>query len=363
METVQYISSCTSKAQQLYTSSILLAISFVCYFFIHFLFIALCISWFLRFIERRIRLFQLMRSKSPLMVGLDIQSDEMKLLQLRHAKTGYIVENYGVVPLPAGVIVDGKIKRFDQVQAALIALVQRTHSDGCATVIALPASNVIIQPIKLAAYLTEQECEVEITSHISRYLPGVTESVGIDFVKLPGSDRDFQSILLVAARQEQLQTYITLVEQAGLRPQVVDVDSYALLRGAKLCRMAENAEPFALIDVGVSLTQLLVAHQQQIIFMQHWLTQDDMAWGVHIHRALQLYATTFPHLHIKTFLLSGHIDKHAVLFQEAVNFPIEIVNPFARLPFAVAATQNNVVFNGSQWLLALGLAARGSAAC
>jgi Tfp pilus assembly PilM family ATPase len=266
------------------------------------------------------------------------------------------MEDYGAMSLPEEAIVDGKIKRFDQVAAVLSRLVQQTRSRGCYTAIALPASAVIMQSIKLAAYLTEYECEKEIAANVARYLPGVTEAFCVDFVKLTEPESDYQHVMLIAVRQEQLQVYLTLGEKVGLKIRIVDIDSYALLRGVAWA--IGESTPLALMQIDRSLTQLIVANKEQIIFSERWLTSADIQWDSHAARALALYAEIHQQLPITTLFLAGDVAQYVPRLKNYVDVRMQIVNPLNHISLHEKRQEKNISRIAPCLLMAFGLATR-----
>ena len=62
-------------------------------------------------------------AKSRLALGLDIGSSSVKLVQLKEAKRGYILEAFGVAALPPEAIVDGALMNSTAIVEAIRGLV------------------------------------------------------------------------------------------------------------------------------------------------------------------------------------------------------------------------------------------------
>ena len=283
-----------------------------------------------------------LRKKPVISVGIEIHADEIKLLKLRHAAASYTIENYAVEPLPEDAIVDDKIKRVDRVQAALQKLVQKTRASGCPAAIALPANNVITKRIKLPICLSLLECEMEISANLSRYFPGMTAELYFDFFMLPSAGGDYHDLMLVAARAEDVQAYVSLVTTAGLLVKIVDVDSQAAWRGAQLSLTPEfrvATAVIALCEVGRSMTRLMVVQQQQIMHLQQWQNADFPDGEAQIKRVLQRFLAIHRQLQIDCLLLAGASWSR----QEGIDIPIRVENPFQNMRY-----QDSVSFAGLQ---------------
>jgi type IV pilus assembly protein PilM len=279
-------------------------------------------------------LLPFLRKKPVGCVGLEINTDEIKLLQLRQIEQRYTIENYAIVPLQDEAIVDDKIKRFDWVQSALHAIVKETNTAGYPTAIALPANSVICKQIKLAACLSEWECEVEIRANLSRYLPGMAAELCFDFFILPKASADYHDVLLVASRREQVQMYTTLVSAAALDVKIVDVDSHAWLRGAYLSLdplFSQMTSVLGVCDIGRSMTRLMIFQQQQILFMQQWQTVDFPEWELQIQRVLQRFGAMHRQSPLALLLLSGEGEHSVASLQDRLDIPVQTANPFQNM--------------------------------
>ncbi len=188
------------------------------------------------------------------LLGLDIQSDEIRLLQLQRAKKKCVIKKTVAMPLPVGSVVDGKIQEIEVVGDCLQKLVQDNRLQEHEVAIALPASSVLIQRISVARGLDEAEIEAEVISHLHHALPGVTEGLCYDYV-MPNQQEDIQNdVLVVATAFLHLNTPLTVVQNAGLKVRVVDVDQYALDRANQIVEQQRlSIEKKWLISLGLAL--------------------------------------------------------------------------------------------------------------
>jgi type IV pilus assembly protein PilM len=305
-----------------------------------------------------------LRAVTPAWVGLDINPDEIRLLQLKDTRSGWAVTSYAVEPLPVGAISDGKIRQPQIVRTALQNLVRATNTTGSPTAIALPANTVISQQIKLAACLSERQCEKQISHNLERYLPGVNEELCFDFMTTATSDNDYREIRLVASRLEQLRTYAEMVNNAGLQVKVVDVDAYAMMRAAKFSLGETNPNAIvAIVDVGKHVTQLMVFQQQHIIFSQQWQTMDLTQLPKALQRALHLCLANQSQLRIEHVLLSGKISALPLalqnVFQQELALTPTLANPFQAMSLA-AVNEDDLQQLATRFQICCGLATRDS---
>jgi type IV pilus assembly protein PilM len=288
----------------------------------------------------------------PFHLGLDVNADEIRLIALSKKRKIWQVERFACAPLPRGSIVDGKIRQFDSVQTVVNQLVKETGTRGCKTVIALPANSVISKRIKLSSALSPVECEMEIAANVQKYFPGMTDELCFDFTLLNSVDKSQHEILLVASRQEQLNTYVAVAQASGLKIKKVDVDSHALMRAGNF--ILPLAESVALLDVAETVTQFLVFQRQTIIYSQQWQTLAAELLEAQVRKTIQLCASSHPDLQIRQLMVAGK--------DVELNLDIEITraNPFYYMQTAKQVNKKSLNAAASRFLIPCGLALRGA---
>ena len=121
------------------------------------------------------------RQSAPLL-GIDISSSSVKLVELGRDKAGSLVlERCAIEPLERGWITDGNIEKFDEVADALRRLVKKSGTRTKNVALALPPSAVITKKITLPGGMTEQELEVQVESEANQYIPFSLDEVSLDF--------------------------------------------------------------------------------------------------------------------------------------------------------------------------------------
>ncbi len=178
-------------------------------------------------------LFQLQRAS---WIGLDIQDDAIRLLQLCSGRKRHTIVSYGKTTLLPGVVVEGKVRQADALRYAIHEVAKEKRMLGSRLAFALPLAAVITKRIPCAAVndLDDMACEAALRSNLPHYFPGMTEALCFDFAKLAPSATD-QELLLVASREAPLLQLTAVIRQAGLRPLVADVEAFALLRAILRC--------------------------------------------------------------------------------------------------------------------------------
>jgi type IV pilus assembly protein PilM len=177
------------------------------------------------------------------MIGLDISSSSVKLVELGQTGSGeYVLERFGSESFEKGWISDGQIEKFDEVAEAVKRLVTKSGTKTRQVVMAMPQSAVITKKIMLPAGLREEELEVQVETEANQYIPFSLDEVSLDFCVIgpsPTSVGDVE-VLIAASRKDRVQDRQGLAEAAGLKPAVLDIESHAsrlaMSRPIRRCR-------------------------------------------------------------------------------------------------------------------------------
>ena len=209
--------------------------------------------------------------KSPV-VGIDISSTSIKLIELSNSGSGYRVEHYGVEPLPANSITEKVISDVDAVGDSIRKAVKKAGSKSKKCSLAVAGSAVISKVITMPSALSDQDMEAQIQIEADQYIPYALEEVNLDFNVLGPTEGnpDTVDVLLAASRSENVEMRVAAAEVAGLTPIVVDVEAYAI----------ENIYPLlvddipeegtdktvGILDIGSTMTSLNVMQNGSMVY-------------------------------------------------------------------------------------------------
>lgn len=216
-------------------------------------------------------MFQFTRKKQPL-VGIDISSSAVKLLELSQNSSGYRVEHYGVEPLPPNAINEKSISDVDAVGESIQKAIKRSGTKNKHCAMAVAGSSVITKVITMPASLKNDELEGQIQLEADQYIPFALEEVNLDFNVLGPTEGNPETVdvLLAASRSENVELRVAAAEHAGLTPKIMDVEAYAV----------ENVFPFlldhipeghggktiGLVDMGATMTRLDVIADEKMVY-------------------------------------------------------------------------------------------------
>ncbi|MCC6076359.1 pilus assembly protein PilM [Pseudomonas sp. GCM10022188] len=211
------------------------------------------------------------------LLGIDISSTSVKLLELSRSGGRYKVEAYAVEPLPPNAVVEKNIAEIEGVGQALTRLLGKARTGAKSVAVAVAGSAVITKTIEMDAGLSEDEMENQLKIEADQYIPYPLEEVAIDFEVQGVAPRNPErvEVLLAACRKENVEVREAALALAGLTAKVVDVEAYALERAYSLLepRLAAGREEqtIAVVDIGATMTTLSVLHGGKTIYIREQL--------------------------------------------------------------------------------------------
>ena len=187
-------------------------------------------------------------------VGLDIGSSAVKLAELEmDPKDGiWRLKNFGMVGLPPEAIVDGAVMNTMVIVDAIRDLVASQKIKTREVTASVAGHSVIIKRINLPV-MTVDELDESIQWEAEQYIPFDISDVNIDVQILDdvGDEAGQMEVLLVAARKDLVNEYVSIIQEAGMSPAVVDVDCFAVENMFELNYDVPDGA-VALINVGAS---------------------------------------------------------------------------------------------------------------
>lgn len=347
-------------------------------------------------------------SRQPLpLIGLDISSSSVKLVELgRSNDGGYVLERCAVEPLEKGWITDGNVEKFEEVADAIRRVVKKSGTKTKNVAVSLPASAVITKKIVLPGGMSDAELELQVEGEANQYIPFSLDEVSLDFCVVGPSSNSAGDVevLIAASRREKVQDRQGLAEAAGLKPIVVDVESYASrLATGRLIEGLPNKGAdvmVALFEVGAMTTSMQVIRNDEVLYDRDQafggaqLTQlivrqygfspeeaetkkrsgelpEDYEGGVlrpfvenlaqEVGRALQFFFTSTPYNRVDYVMLAGGSSSLPGL-TEAVTaqttFACQLLNPFEGMAMGDGVREKKMRREAPSYLSACGLAMR-----
>ncbi|MCJ7595067.1 MAG: pilus assembly protein PilM [Desulfobacterales bacterium] len=327
--------------------------------------------------------------KKNQLVGLDIGSHSVKLVEIDHSKKGMVLTNFGVIGLPHDAIVEGSIKEMEIVSSAIKNLYKNLKVKNKNVVTSISGYSVIVKKITIAER-GDTELEGSIQDEAEQYIPFDINDVNLDYEVLSGlgeggekgeeegvkEGSGLMDVMLVAAKKDIVEDYVSLLHLTGLNPMVLDVDAFAL-QNAFESSLEDISGCYALVNLGAEELGINAIKDGVSIFtrdssyggyqineaimskfevsydeaeriklggtkieskdrsaLEEIFTTVVSGWVNEIKRALDFLATTYPDQNIEKIFVSGgscRIPGFQKYLEYETDIPVTELNPFVNL--------------------------------
>ena len=220
-------------------------------------------------------LLDLFKAKSPSLIGVDISSSAIKMVEIADAgKNLYRVERYAIEPLPKDAVVDGNIANLEVVGETMKRAWKKLGTRIKYVALALPSAAVISKKIIVPAGLRENDLELQVETEANQYIPFALDEVNLDFQVLGSapSSPDEVEVLIAASRKEKVEDRVAAAEAADLKAIVMDVEAFATQTAYELiAHQLPNGgkeQIVAIVDIGASMMHINVLHNNQSIYQR-----------------------------------------------------------------------------------------------
>lgn len=346
------------------------------------------------------------RKKTPLL-GIDISSTSVKLLELGRNGHRYHVESYSIEPLPPNSVMEQNIMDVPLVGEAIARAVKKSGTRVQKAACAVSGSAVITKVISMPSNLSEDDLETQIKFEADQYIPYPLEEVNLDFETLGPSetDPDRVDVLLAASRSDNIDVRVAALEAGGLSAKIIDVEAFALEKGVGFMMREsgdkDQTDTIAVVDIGATLTSLNVLKDLKIIYTReqmfggrqlteeiqrrYGLSYEEATLAKHqgglpvnyvpevlepfkqtlaleVGRALQFFYASRQISTVDRILLAGgcaSIPGISELVEAATGIKTKIADPFANLDLSPRVRAEGLKNDAPAMLIACGLALRG----
>lgn len=351
--------------------------------------------------------FGLFANKTKPLIGVDISSSAVKMLELGVSSDGSRrVERYSIARLPKEAVTDGNLAKPEAVEKAMREAWQALDTRTRSIAMALPSSAVTAKKLILPQDASEADIETQAITEAHQIVPFPMEEVTLDFQVLgpaPKSPND-NEVLVVITRKDRVEERVAVAESAGLKTTIMDVDTYAsLLAFDQISFQLPNegkGQTVAIIDIGHTTTHVNIMFDSQLVYQREHpfggqiLTQEitrrfSMPWeeaedakckgllpdsfeaevlrpfldsaAQEIARALQLFFASSPQQHVDHILLAGGCSLVPGLDEAVFNktqTSTIITNPFAKMAVSSFVKPKQLAIDAPSLFVACGLALR-----
>ncbi|MEA1935291.1 MAG: type IV pilus assembly protein PilM [Thermodesulfobacteriota bacterium] len=314
-------------------------------------------------------------------VGLDIGSSSLKLVEILDTSKGYFLNKFSQIPLDRSVIVDGALNEPETLSQKIKDLFKASRCRTKNVIASLSGHSVIVKKVSFTN-MEENELRELISDEAEKYLPfDDMKEVNFDFQILGESDvnPNLIEVLLVAAKKTIIDSYSDAIGKAGLNAVIMDVDSFALETMYETNYDFEEGDIVVLVNIGASMTNINVVKNGFSVFTRDFpmggnsiteVIQEKMGVTfeeaeaakieaekineaeesgskedlinyadplfLEIERSVDYFGTTYPGELIKKMIISGGCAKLPGLvstLSQRLNIEAEAVNPFKNISY------------------------------
>jgi len=349
-------------------------------------------------------MFSAIKKNSNALIGIDFGSNSVKAITITKGKGTFQIAAVAEIPIPKGLIVDNHFEDIAKLTAILKQLRKNFPSSYTNIAMAVTGADVITKVISVNAELNELELESQIEIEAENSIPFPLDEIFLDFEIIgPNSaDKEFNDILLSAARKERVLAQVHCAEDAGLITKVVDVASHAQSRACELLFDREDYDKgIAIVDIGASQMMLNIVHQGNVIFSRsknhggdictqmmadHYnlkfaeaeKTKVEHDWPLdcdidiiapfinmtinHLRFDLRMFTNVPKNIPLEKLILTGGCRLMPGLveqLEEELDLDVQVETPFAGFEYKNASDKTLLHKEGAKYMMALGLALRG----
>lgn len=351
-------------------------------------------------------MFGLFGKKKQPLVGVDISSTSVKLIELSQHGSRYRVDSYAVEPLPPNAVVEKNINDAEAVGEVVSKVVTKARASSKQAAVAVAGSAVITKIIQMSGALREQDLESQIQIEADQYIPYPLDEVALDFevLGINESNPEMQDVLLAACRRENVELREDALDIGGVSAKVVDVEAYAMERAMELIESqldnTGEAITVAVLDIGATMTTLSVMTDGQTIYTReqlfggkqlteeiqrrYGLSQEEAGLAKkqgglpddyenevlepfkdavvqQVARSLQFFFSSTQYNEVDYIVLAGgtaSIEGLADLVQDRVGTTTLVANPFADMTVSSKVNASALSNDAPSLMIACGLAMR-----
>lgn len=352
--------------------------------------------------------FSLFTESTPHLIGIDISSTSVKMVELSDDGRGNCkLEGYSISPMAPDATTDGNLADLEKVADAIKLAWKLLGSREKHAALALPSSAVISKKVIMAAGLREEDMETQVEAEANQYIPFPLDEVNIDFQIIGPSpnNADEVEVLIVAARKEKIEDRVAAAELAGLKVDIMDVDSYATEAAYTLVAVhlpnGGAEQTVMIVDIGATMMHINVLHDNKPVYAReqnfggNQLTQEiQRRFGLSLEeaeiskrkgglpesyesevlqpfvqllamevaRAQQFFTSSTQYHRVDHIVLAGgcaSIPEIEVTVQDRTQVHTVIANPFQGMAVSSRVRPQQLAVDAPSLLIACGIAMRG----
>jgi type IV pilus assembly protein PilM len=198
-------------------------------------------------------------------LGLDIGSNQIKLLEFDTTGEKPVLVNLCSIATPAGSFTNNAITKPELVSQAIKELIESNNVKAKKVAFSLPGPSAFIKRITVTAP-TLEEIKENIQFEAANYIPHSIEAVHMDYQVLKVLSPTSFEVLLVAVKNEIITTYLQTIDFAELEPAIADVDYFAIENMFSINYPEETNRTVVVANIGARYTGVSILQDGNSLF-------------------------------------------------------------------------------------------------
>lgn len=232
--------------------------------------------------------------KSTSVLGVDIGSSAIKLVQLKKKGGRAVLETYGSIAL--GPYAEKEIGQStslttEKINEALQDLIREAKVSTKKSGVALPFHSSLMSVIEMPD-VPEKEMAQMIPIEARKYIPAQISEVALDWFVIPGGDKDPDSkkkfptkkVLVVAIHNSAIEKFQDIVVKSELDPKFFEIEVFSAMRSVL---PPQQKAPVMFFDIGSSFTKLFIV-ERGIVQSSHTVNKGSQDITDSISKSMQI---------------------------------------------------------------------------
>jgi type IV pilus assembly protein PilM len=195
-------------------------------------------------------------------VGLDIGGTGVRAAVVDIGRSGRTLKTFVELPLPRGTVEGGDVIDEDGLADVLVSLWKLTKIPRKRVVLGIASRRAIVRQVDVPQ-LEDDELAESLAFHVEDALPMSVQDAVLDFVPqesfITPEGEPMRSILVIAVASDIVESFRRVADRADLNLSAIDLQAFGLVRSVFGIVPALGNPRQVLVDVGASVTQIVVA--------------------------------------------------------------------------------------------------------
>jgi type IV pilus assembly protein PilM len=220
----------------------------------------------------------LFAKKEKSVLGVDIGSSSLKVVQLRKEKGKAVLETYGELslgPYGGGEVGQATNLSAEQITETLVDLLRESKVTTKSCGVSIPFARSFLTLVKLPYRADPKEQKTVIEFEARKYIPVPTSEVQLDWFIVPDANPSQKNekksevgetveVLLVAVHNDELSMLQKVMSGAGLAASFYEIEIFSTIRAT----VDEPVKPVMVLDVGAASTKTYVI-EHGVVALSH----------------------------------------------------------------------------------------------